>query len=768
MEDQEEQNDEVMETNLEINASDSNSPPNSPLHVTKTHSSDASLTLLETPDQYKDDFLNEEELRTLAQSLAPRVATLLDTNEKVLEDLMNSDLSWEGDDKFGNSIKYKRGDVSGDDSEMLEGMEEDGMEDEWNGLSTAEQLLSDELGLVSMGFNFTTQNNDDDYDYGEETDYENDENSGTDHSEHGHQTGDKGKIEATEKSQIEQNDEVKNMTRNLLDEANEDESIDADSGKGSDIDKEQKNEKNVDMTRKPTEIQKSSSPLASSANRQAYTLYDHAKCVDLQFSNIDIGYPTCPLLTREDAETLLDVPSFRHEMLSSMDNNLEDNSNEGDRTSLDPSSLHSDVSSVEGNDLQQATSSQFKDAESRQKAIKEIMACTREYIKPMSRAALSRIYEGLVDNQKSDLKSKIKQSKRQQQRKEQNGKSDNSDDDGEDRGVCITSNGSAKLENELLPIRTVAIQIRPDVLCGAVMDATHTAIHSLRGEITRRQGNHLRALVPGCWIPKSSYVAFRPDEGKDPTSIPELLSSPMMSPLHTMNGMAFLPPFVVDTQLCTRKRSRDGERVCLFRFFRIHEHQVVDGNLICPPSPPHASISTYNSDLIPDSNECNSILRESSALFQRMRVVAKSGGNIGFEIGGEDDNSVGSEEKEQSSSQTQSVVRQVLTSPLKLFSPKEKKQQTHRRKKSRKKSMSVRFQSIEEPVMQGEKAAQKHASERLLNSFIATPSVMDENENPEMDPIPSLSTDDWPFVQSSWRYITMCLNELDNRDLNYR
>ena len=112
--------------------------------------------------------------------------------------------------------------------------------------------------------------------------------------------------------------------------------------------------------------------------------------------------------------------------------------------------------------------------------------------------------------------------------------------------------------------------------------------------------------------------------------------------------------------------------------------------------------------------------------------------------------------------------RQVLTSPLKLFSPKEKKTQTNRRKKSRKTGLSVRFQSIEEPVIKGEKAAQKHASERLLNSFVATPSVMEENNNPEMDPIPSLSTEDWPFVQSSWRYITLCLNELDNRDLNYR
>ena len=107
---------------------------------------------------------------------------------------------------------------------------------------------------------------------------------------------------------------IKKITGNLLDDANEDESTEitnTDNNQESNkttttattttIKQQTKNE----IKTKP-EIQKStSSPLTSSANRQAYTLYDHAKCVDLQFSNIDLGYPTCPLLTKEDAEALL-------------------------------------------------------------------------------------------------------------------------------------------------------------------------------------------------------------------------------------------------------------------------------------------------------------------------------------------------------------------------------------------------------------------------------------------------------------------------------
>ena len=79
----------------------------------------------------------------------------------------------------------------------------------------------------------------------------------------------------------------------------------------------------------------------------------------------------------------------------------------------------------------------------------------------------------------------------------------------------------------------------------------------------------------------------------------------------------------------------------------------------------------------------------------------------------------------------------------------------------------MRFQSTDS-LIQGEKAAQEFASMRLLQSFEATPSVVDENDYPDFEPIPSLCAEDWPFVQSSWRYITLCLNELDNRDLNYR
>ena len=43
-----------------------------------------------------------------------------------------------------------------------------------------------------------------------------------------------------------------------------------------------------------------------------------------------------------------------------------------------------------------------------------------------------------------------------------------------------------------------------------------------------------------------------------------------------------------------------------------------------------------------------------------------------------------------------------------------------------------------------------------------------KDKNDDSVPIPVLSVDDLPFVQSSWRFVKECLNELDNRDLIYR
>ncbi|KAL3941276.1 MAG: hypothetical protein SGARI_000656, partial [Bacillariaceae sp.] len=60
---------------------------------------------------------------------------------------------------------------------------------------------------------------------------------------------------------------------------------------------------------------------------------------------------------------------------------------------------------------------------------------------------------------------------------------------------------------EPLPVRTVAIRVRPDVLCGAIMDAVHNAFEVLPNTCTthvlKRQGGHIRGAV---YIPEKQVA----------------------------------------------------------------------------------------------------------------------------------------------------------------------------------------------------------------------------------------------------------------------
>ena len=97
-----------------------------------------------------------------------------------------------------------------------------------------------------------------------------------------------------------------------------------------------------------------------------------------------------------------------------------------------------------------------------------------------------------------------------------------------DEALASTYYGLGELAQDSLPVRTLTIRIRPDVLCGAVMDSVFASVeacsdHSLR--LLKRQGGHLRAVV--------------------------------------VNGKV---PFVVDAQLCT-SRFGNYQRLLVLRFY---------------------------------------------------------------------------------------------------------------------------------------------------------------------------------------------------------
>ena len=141
-----------------------------------------------------------------------------------------------------------------------------------------------------------------------------------------------------------------------------------------------------------------------------------------------------------------------------------------------------------------------------------------------------------------------------------------------------------------LPVRTSVVHIRPDVLCGAVMDAVVAATSTLADtepdqlkdhSILRRQGGHLELA------------------------------------LTTADDLQFL----VDVQLCTHKTNRCG-RVLLVRIFRCsdpadqREPSLTSNGL---PASPQTGVHGAEDETTPDA--CL-YLREACALVQRIEIEA--------------------------------------------------------------------------------------------------------------------------------------------------
>ncbi len=152
------------------------------------------------------------------------------------------------------------------------------------------------------------------------------------------------------------------------------------------------------------------------------------------------------------------------------------------------------------------------------------------------------------------------------------------------------------LQEEPLPVRTVAIRIRPDVLVGAVMESIHHAFEVLPNNSTshvlKRQGGHLRAAV---------YMSDK--------------------------ALAY----VADCQLCTQKND-ELERRLILRFYHVQDDpeamqelgQALHAkNSITSKSEPEP-ISANNEP--EDNNIVNCHMKESCSLIQRLMAAQQQGG----------------------------------------------------------------------------------------------------------------------------------------------
>jgi hypothetical protein len=156
------------------------------------------------------------------------------------------------------------------------------------------------------------------------------------------------------------------------------------------------------------------------------------------------------------------------------------------------------------------------------------------------------------------------------------------------------SSQAPMLQEEPLPVRTVAIRIRPDVLCGAVMDAVHHAFEMLPNNCTthilKRQGGHLRGAV---YIPDMALA------------------------------------YVADVQLCSQKND-ELERRLIVRYYHIQDdpeamHEL--GQHLQQQVPPSPALEGAPPP-IQDDNEkmaANRHMKQCCSLIQRLMAAQRQG-----------------------------------------------------------------------------------------------------------------------------------------------
>jgi len=151
-------------------------------------------------------------------------------------------------------------------------------------------------------------------------------------------------------------------------------------------------------------------------------------------------------------------------------------------------------------------------------------------------------------------------------------------------------------QEEPLPVRTVAIRLRSDVLCGAVMDAVYHAFDVLPKDATKqiikRQGGHLRGAV-----------------------------------YHASKSLAY----IADIQICTQK-SDDLERRLIIRYYHVQDDPDAMNELgqalqqKKSKEPVEPTLETIGDGGAKNDSTGNQHMKQSCSLIQRLMAAQQGGG----------------------------------------------------------------------------------------------------------------------------------------------
>lgn len=616
--------------------------------------------------------------------------------------------------------------------------DEDGMNEEWNQLEAAGLSLQEELALAANGFDDLYGGVDDDGDDYHDDAYNNEARGPT----HANST------ESATHQYYKGNTESGSATNSITD--------------------------TIDSTT-PQQL--------LSKLKLSYSLADHAVTLDVKRKVSDRGLYTRPLLSRNEIETLgvVTLPNWIARPGEEDDSSI-DNTSRG-----------------------------------REMYMNRVLSCTTEYIEPPKSKTLRKLFSGWVPGPGERRSEDEVADRRGGMDGDDNNKlvtaysptkssgsveeSPGNDDDDNDNSESVRSHSRQQIVTEILPVRTVTTRIRPDVLCGAVMDALTIVVERIGGEMTKRQGGHLRAIVPGrrmrVWMPgewerersrveeedeyhyseddaiRNQSSTFDSNDDSDTHSVVSMLTamsftSPIKSPKTKGPTFKVLPPYLVDAQLVTKKLGKECERLLLIRIYRV---QDIAQQSLCTDDqeelldvPPPLDCTT-NLDVMSDGRRIDleleskrsvSSLQDAASLVQRLKAV----GGDGFVIDQPQPMLAPLEEHDDESVSTQASTMSYLksfgdaiTSPMKYFGG-----------------------SNVAPLVNSSPNRQKSNGNTVMGLMTneirrkcqASPSVGGYSKTDKSRGLyPCLSKDDAPYVQSSWIFLKDCILELDRRCLGY-
>jgi hypothetical protein len=258
-----------------------------------------------------------------------------------------------------------------------------------------------------------------------------------------------------------------------------------------------------------------------------------------------------------------------------------------------------------------------------------------------------------------------------------------------------------------LPVRTLTIRIRPDVLCGAIMDSVYHALEHMSATVHKRQGGHIRATVPSATYMPARVVRDEETASEDSDNT------------NNSKSLRVYPGFFVDLQLCTYKAD-DCARLLLIRIYHDTRPAPVESSL---PSPPRQLNDATNDD---QENNLDILLAT----------------NASQHGGGRD---------EERQSVLEHLVDETAAYRLREACALIQRIETPQKRPKRIDANPTSPSEMKQVV-----------SDYLLTNYHACPSVKEGAVT-----MPGLNSNDWPVIVSSWRLIRSVWDELNDRELSY-